>query len=165
MTDSTIPEKSGIHLTGKDSGWPVGNVAGEPPHTKDGTGADPFPAAQSVSGGLVTDGGTNEVQSVKVQATGGTYKLTFETKQTAAIAFDATAAQVKAALEALDNIAKGDVKVTGGPGDEGGTKPYVVTFEGAYADKNVGSLTADATALTGGEHKVTVTTSTAGAPL
>lgn len=165
MADSTIPEKSGVHLTGADSGWPVGSVAVEPPHTKAGAGVDGLPKATSVSGGLITDTGTNEIQSVKVQATGGTFKLTFETKQTAAIEWNATAAKLKAALEALTNIAKGDVKVTGGPGDEGGTKPYVVTFEGAYADKNVGSLTADATALTGGEHKVTVTTSTAGAPL
>ncbi len=164
MADSTIPEKSGVHLTGKDSGWPVGG-AGEPGHVKPGNGADTLPKAQSVSGGLITDAGTNEIQSLKVQATGGTWKLTFEGKQTAAIEWNATAAKVKAALEALANIAKGDVKVTGGPGDEGGTKPYVVTFEGGYADKNVGSLVADATALTGGEHKITVTTSTAGAPL
>ncbi len=164
MGDSTIPEKSGVHLTGKDSGWPVGG-AGEPGHVKDGTGADPLPKAEAVAGGLITDAGTNEVQSVKVQATGGSSKWTFEGKQTAAIKWNATAAEVRAALEALSNVDKGDVDVTGGPGNEAGTTPYVVTFKGQFADKNVGAITVDATSLTGPEHKATVTTTTAGKPL
>lgn len=164
MADSTIPEKSGVHLTGADSGWPVGD-ASEPGHVKNGTGTDGLPKASAVAGGFITDAGTDEIQSVKIQATGGTSKWTFETKQTAAIAFGASKAEVQAALEKLSTVKKGDVTVTGGPGDELGTKPYVVTFAGRYADKNVGSITVDATALTGGEHKATVTTSTAGGPL
>lgn len=164
MADSTIPEKSGVHITGADSGWPVG-AEDAPGHVKPGDGTDGLPKASAVSGGLITDAGTNEIQSVKVEATGGTHTLTFEEEETAAIAFDATAAALRKALEALPNVDKGDVTVTGGPGDEGGTKPYVVTFGGQYADQNVGSLTADASELTGGEHKVTITTTTAGAPL
>ncbi len=157
MSDSA--EKSGIHLTGKDSGWPVGGDD-EPPYTKDGTGADPFPSAVSVAGGKVTDDGTDEQQKVNVVAAGGTLKLKFSGKQTAGIAEDATAKQVQEALEALDNIEPGDVKVTG---DAGG--PFAITFEGQYADTNVPTLEADGASLTGEGHEVTVTTTTAGKPL
>lgn len=52
---ATHPEKSGVHLTAADSGWPTGNVAVEPDFTKDGTGADPHPDAVSVAAGLITD--------------------------------------------------------------------------------------------------------------
>ena len=48
-------------------------------------------------------------------ATGGTFTLTFDGQTTAPIAYDATAAPVQAALEALGNVEPGDVVVTGGP--------------------------------------------------
>lgn len=152
-------EKSGVHLTGKDSGWPVGG-AGEPPHTKDGTGADPFPDAQSVAGGVVKDAGKDEVQKATVTATGGSFKLTFDGKQTAAIAEAATAAQVQTALEALENIDAGDVTVTG---EAGG--PWNITFGGQYVDTDVPQITADGAELTGEGAEVTVTTTQAGSPL
>ena len=68
--------------------------------------------------GAPTDG-INEVQRLTPGGTitGGSFKLTFETKQTAVIPWNATAAQVKAALEALANVNVGDVIVTGGPID------------------------------------------------
>ena len=47
--------------------------------------------------------------------TGGTFTLTFEGDTTAAIPFDATAAQVQAALEALPNIGPGNAETTLGP--------------------------------------------------
>lgn len=115
----------------------------------------------------------NEKQSVKIQATGGTMKWTvpaididnstLTTEQTAAISGTATAAQVLAAIEALPGVNAGDYKITGGPGDEAGTTPYVVEFIGRLADQDVAAITVDATALTGGEHKATITTTTAGA--
>lgn len=152
-------EKSGIHLTGKDSGWPVGNVAEEPPHTKDGTGADPFPKAASVAAGVVKDAGKDEVQKVTIVGTGN-FKLTFGGKTTANIAHDATAATVRGALEALESIGKGNVSVTGSAGG-----PYSVTFEGKFADKNVAQMTGDATGLEGEGKAVTVETTQAGTPL
>src|SRR5690606_2536780 len=102
-------EKSGIHLTGADSGWPVADPSVEPPHTKTGTGGtDSFPDADQVAGGVVKDGGKDEVQKVTVSdATGGTFTLTFGGKTTAPIAYDGTAATVQAALEALSTIGKG----------------------------------------------------------
>lgn len=110
-----------------------------------------------------------EVQSVKVDATAGQFKLTFSGQQTGDIEFDASAttggASVRALLEALSNVAPGDVVVSGGPGDSGGTTPFVVTFEGVYAGVNVPALTAQAgtTPLSGGGSAVTITTTTSGA--
>ena len=55
---------------------------------------------------------TNETQTVRVtNATGGTFTLTFDGQTTAPIAFNATAAAIQAALEALSNIEPGDVVV------------------------------------------------------
>ncbi|MFD3516345.1 hypothetical protein [Streptomyces sp. NPDC058657] len=107
-------------------------------------------------------GPTSEVQTVTVTGTptGGTYTLTFSGQTTAAIPYNATAAQVKAALEALSNIAPGDVTVTGGP--HPGTA-MSVAFAGAYLGEDVAAMTASGASLTGGSTPgVTIGTSTAG---
>lgn len=109
---------------------------------------------------------TNEVQSVKVNATGGTFTLTFGGQTTAAIAYNANATtgapSVRAKLEALSTIGTGNVSVSGGPGNSGGTTPYVVTFIGDLGGQDVAALTANAASLTGGAGTVTVTTTTQG---
>ncbi|MGZ5386436.1 MAG: prolyl oligopeptidase family serine peptidase [Solirubrobacterales bacterium] len=97
--------------------------------------------------------GTNEVQAVSVTATGGTYTLTFDGQTTAAIAFDATAPQLDAALEALSNIGAGDVTVSSPSAGN-----YNVTFANALARTNVAEITADSTGLTGGTASVSTTT-------
>lgn len=108
------------------------------------------------------EGASNEVQKVTVKGKKGNFTLTFDGEKTANIKFNATAKEVQEALEAVDSIDPGDVVVTGGPGDEGGTKPYVFTFGGQYADEDVPALVADkGTVEEPGE--VTVTTTTAGA--
>jgi len=111
----------------------------------------------------VTEGnvvGVNEVQSVTITGgpTGGDFTLTYAGQTTGAIAFDATAAAVDTALEALSNIEVGDVAVTG---DAGG--PYTVTFGGALAFTNVAEMTASGAGLTGGTTPaVAIATVTAG---
>ena len=107
-------------------------------------------------------GPVSEAQTVTVTGTptGGTYTLTFSGQTTAGIPFNATAAQVKAALDALSNINPGDVVVTGGP--HPGT-PVVVTFAGQYMGDDQPQMTASAASLTGGTSPaVTVTTTTPG---
>lgn len=102
-------------------------------------------------------GRTNEVQTINLgAATAGTITITFDGETTAAIAFNATAAAVQAALEALSNIAPGDITVTGGPLP--GT--ITLTFGGRYAATNVPQVTVTPTGLTGGV--VTVATTTQG---
>ena len=92
----------------------------------------------------------NETQEVRIRATAGTFKLTFEGQQTGPIPYNATAAELKGALEALSNIGPGDVSVGGGPGDSSGSSPYLVTFEGVWANTDVGQMSLDSSALSGG---------------
>lgn len=106
--------------------------------------------------------GTNEVQTVTVDATGGTFTLTFSGKTTGDLAFDSLAADIQTALEGLSTIGSGNVGVTGGPGDAGGTTPYVVTFQGTLADTDVAQMTSDPAKLTGGASTATVATQTPG---
>lgn len=106
-------------------------------------------------------GGTNEVQTVTVTGTptGGSYTLTFDGQTTDAIAYNTTAADVRAALEELSNINVGSVTVAGGP--HPGTA-ITVAFGGDYEGTNVPQMTADDSGLTGGTTPaVTVTTTTA----
>jgi hypothetical protein len=102
--------------------------------------------------------GDKEVQKVVIKATGGTFKLTYSGQQTTALKWNATAAEVQAALVALSNLVAGDIVVTGGPGDEGGTTPYILTFN---LGADVAAVTAQTT-LTGGEAKAEVSTTTSG---
>ena len=107
-------------------------------------------------------GSSEEVQAVTITGTptGGTYTLTYSGQTTAAIPYNATAAQVRIALEALSNIGAGNVTTSGGP--HPGTAVNV-TFTGALANTNVAQMTASSASLTGGTSPtVTVTTSTAG---
>jgi hypothetical protein len=104
--------------------------------------------------------GTSEVQTVTITGapTGGTFTLTYAGQTTAPIPFNATAAQVEAALEALSNLDTDEVAVGGGPGP--GT-PWTVTFAAQLG--NVGQMTANGSALTGGvTPAVGVTTTTPG---
>lgn len=107
-------------------------------------------------------GSAAEAQTVTITGTptGGTFTLTWQGETTAAIAFNATAAAVELALEALSAVNVGDVAVTGGPGP--GT-PYVVTFGGQYRGENVAQMTTSGASLTGGTSPASaVTTTTAG---
>lgn len=91
----------------------------------------------------------NEVQTVTITGTptGGSFTLTYAGQTTAGIAYNANAAAVQSALEALSNLAPGDVVVGGGPGP--GT-PYTVTFGGSLAATDVALMTASGASLTGG---------------
>jgi len=118
---------------------------------------DPNIRAFLIGGSVIT---RNEVQSLVLgPATAGTFTLTFDGQTTAGIAWNATAAVVVAALEALSNIAPGDVSATGGPLP---STPIVITFAGVYAGVNVPQMTGNGTALTG-TSTVTITTTTQGA--
>lgn len=108
-------------------------------------------------------GATSEIQSITVDAGGGTFTVAFDgSAASAAIAYNATAAALKAALETLSTINPGDVAVTGGPGVAGGATPYVVTFGGRYIGQNVPPIVTAAGSLTGGAGTAAVTTGTGG---
>ncbi|HWK27577.1 MAG TPA: ThuA domain-containing protein [Solirubrobacter sp.] len=110
---------------------------------------DDTPAGGGNSGGFgpFNDQKTNETQTLRItNATGGTFTLTFNGQTTAALAHNATAAQIQAALEALSNIDPGDIAVTGGPINSANVS---VNFRGAFAETNVNQITGDTAALEG----------------
>jgi len=90
--------------------------------------------------------GSRATQSVYINGvpTGGTFTLTFGGQTTGAIAYNASTAAVQSALEALSNIAPGDVVVSGSAGVS-----YTLTFGGVYASTTVPVVSATSS-LTGG---------------
>jgi Protein of unknown function (DUF3089)/Divergent InlB B-repeat domain len=97
----------------------------------------------------------DEVQKLTVSATEGSITLVAPEKGAATFGFNATHEEVQTALEGPEGeydegrvrvsgtmFGKGNVQVTGGPGDEKGTKPYVITFTGSLAHQAVPLLKA-----------------------
>ncbi|MFR9773044.1 major capsid protein [Nocardia sp. SC052] len=103
----------------------------------------------------------NEVQTPTISGspTGGTFTLTFKGQTTAPLAYNATAAQVQAALAALSTIGAGNVAVTGSAGG-----PYTVTFQALLGATNVPAMTATGSFTGGSSPSIAVTQTTAGAP-
>ncbi len=103
-------------------------------------------------------GQTAEVQTVTITGSpgGGTFTLSFGSQTTGAIAYNATAAAVQTALEALPAIVPGDVTVTGSAGG-----PYTVTFGGAHTGDQP-QMTATSSLTGGSSPGVTVATGTGG---
>lgn len=108
----------------------------------------------------VIDAGTNEQQTITIDATGGTFTISWNpgsgVETTAAIAWNATAAQVKAALLALPSLVYGDIDV----GLVG--LVYTLTFTGRYSGMNVPEVTTGAGSLTGGASTAVVATTVPG---
>lgn len=104
---------------------------------------------------------TSEQQTITITGTptGGTYTLTFKGYSTTALAYNATAADVVAALVLLGTIGTAGVTGSGGPGP--GT-PIVITFANQLGGQAVPLMTA-AGAFTGGTSPaIAVTRTTAG---
>lgn len=80
------------------------------------------------------------VQILTVDATAGTYLLRLGSDTTVELAYNAVHATVEGALEALPSIGVGNVAVSGGPGDDGGTTPYTIAFQGDRADTPVAAV-------------------------
>ncbi len=99
---------------------------------------------------------------------GGYFTLTFDSVTTGHIAWDATIAEIQAALEALSNIGEGNIVCTGDDPDpdlatqlsDGGV--VTMTFASTMAGLPQVEMTADASNLTGAGHALAVTTDTAG---
>jgi streptogramin lyase len=87
---------------------------------------------------------SDEVQKLTVSGTSGEIALfARERRGFAEFRFNATHEEVQTALEGSEGesfFGKGNVQVTGGPGDEKGTKPYVITFIGSLAHQAVPPL-------------------------
>jgi hypothetical protein len=99
--------------------------------------------------------GTNERQRLDSSAAVGTFTLTFSGQTTVSLAWNATAAQVQSALEALSNIGVGDVAVSGGPA---GSATMPIEFTGALGESNQPAITV----TNSGGASVAITTTVAG---
>jgi Ca2+-binding RTX toxin-like protein len=84
-----------------------------------------------------------EIQTVTVNATEGTFTLTFAGETTVSIAYDAGAEVVQTALEGLETIDVGDVAVTREDTADGAV--YTVRFKGNLRGKEIPEMTADST--------------------
>ena len=104
----------------------------------------------------------SEVQELTVAATGGSFQLEYEGDKTAQIAFDASAATVQGALEGLPGFPAGALTVSGGPGDETASAPYILTFGGSLASQNVALVHSDGAGLSGDSTASNVSASTQG---
>lgn len=95
---------------------------------------------------------TNTLTANATPATAGTFTITVNGQTTAGIAFNATAAIIQAALEALSNVAPGDITATdSGPGANLGVGSHVVTLDwngGALSGEDV-LITITTTGITG----------------
>ena len=124
-----------------------------------------FTGATSTLAATVTttgSSGNNETQEIDLigGASGGTFTITYSGVTSGTIAYNASASNVDAALEAMSNIGSGDVTCSGGslPGTA-----VSVEFTGALAKTNVPTMTINAASLTGGMD-VAITTIATGAP-
>jgi hypothetical protein len=102
----------------------------------------------------------DSIQSITVDATGGTYELHLSTaassEVTVPIAYDASDAEVQLALEAITPGGAGNVTVTGGPRSPL-SEPivYTVTYDGGLSGRTAsGRLESEENKLTGGNGSV-----------
>jgi len=114
---------------------------------------DGYPAGSAVS----------EVQTMSRNSdpTSGTYILTYEGQTTAAIAYNASPAAIKAALEALSTINAGDVTVGGGAN---GLADGDITFTFSNTLGDVSMISGNGTNLGPGTEPLPVVETTKGVP-
>jgi hypothetical protein len=110
--------------------------------------------AGTILGELV---GTDEEQTITIDATGGTFTTTWNGQTTAPIAYDATAAQFQAAMEALSNVGAGNIAVW-----KTAALVFRYAFRDALGSANQAAATTTATGLTGGAGTAVVATAVAG---
>jgi hypothetical protein len=98
----------------------------------------------------------NEVQTLAISGTptGGTFTLTYSGQTTSAIAYNASAATVQAALIALSNIGTSNVICAAGalPG-----AAITITFQGTLANTDVALVTSTASLTGGTSPTITIT--------
>jgi len=121
---------------------------------KNAQGGQPQPAMVADASKLTA---ANAKQTVTVTATGGHFSLSLGAETTVNLAYNAAAADVQAALEALVAVGAGNVAVTG---DAGG--PWTVECKGALAGQPVATMAATDVDLAGAGHAVAVAVAQAG---
>ena len=80
---------------------------------------------------------------------GGTYTIAFGSEVTTSLAFDATAADITAALEALPSLGSGNVQVSSPTFTEGGGYVSIEAVGSLYGTVSTALVVVDASQLTG----------------
>lgn len=103
----------------------------------------------------------NEVQNITLSdlATAGTFTLTFNSRTTTAIVYNATSADIQAALGALFTLGVGNISVSGDAFESG---VIVLTFQGVLSDTDVPQISCDASGLSTTADDATATVSLTG---
>jgi len=98
------------------------------------------------------NGASAESWRLIIDASNGTFTLTFDGEETAAIDFDADAATIQAALELLSTVGSGGITVAVDTDSSGvdGEGPYLITTAGDLATSEYNTLTVDPASLVGG---------------
>jgi hypothetical protein len=84
------------------------------------------------------------VQQITIDASGGTFTLTYSGQETEPLAFDVAVADLQAALEGLSRVGAGNVLASGPAGG-----PYELRFGGELTGRDIAVVEADDTALEG----------------
>lgn len=96
-------------------------------------------------------GAQNDIHQLALDSpSAGTYTLSFGSETTEALDYDATAGEIQAALEALENIGSGNVEVTAGT-------DFDIEFVGTLANAKLPLLTGNDDNLTDGAITITRT--------
>jgi hypothetical protein len=106
---------------------------------------------------------SNATLAITVNATTGSFTVTYGASTTGDISATAAASAVQTAINNLASVsgAGGSVTVGGGPGNAGGTTPYIVTFDGgsfAGTDQSLSVANSAGDPLNGGASTVSVAT-------
>ena len=103
----------------------------------------------------------NEIQTLDLYGTptGGTCDIIFDGESASGIAYNASAATVESALEALSNIGAGNVSCSGGPWP-GST--ITCEFVSSLAETALPEMTIDPSSLTGGSISASISETTQG---
>jgi len=141
---------NGIELIGQPSHSPLTGEAAEAVDVNGNDGNDLMAGADDLGNLLNADRGTlsvaGSIESFEAQTltfaappTLGNFVLGFAGETTQNISFDADAAAIRAALEGLQSVGRGNVLVTGPVGG-----PFDVTFRGELGNTDVPQMTAAA---------------------
>lgn len=136
------PRDIGVNSTGA-GGVPAGTVYVADDVNNRIQRFDPDGSFAAAWGANVLTEGTNEEQTLAVEASGGTYTLSFDGATTASLAYDATSAQLQTALRGLSTVGGSNLAVSGS-----GT-PFSITFTDALAATNVAQIAVDDSNLSG----------------
>jgi hypothetical protein len=115
------------------------------------------------SGTVVTAVGAGTLTTTKATTSAyssGSIALTI-TEPTAPVPFNATAAELQSAIDAMPAFTPGELTVTGGPGGDI-DHPYLISFGGSLANQNVEQLGTDSSGLIGEGASALVSTSLPG---